>query len=134
MSQNPPPTSLDQSTVNDAPSEPKRRGRPVTFDEPRRRQFCALVRLGCTISKAASLIGLSRRAIGYAAKRDPDLAARIQRARLECQGAALKSIRMASRKNWRAAAWLLDRDRRRSSRRKPAAMTTARAILRDDQF
>jgi hypothetical protein len=134
MSDNPPPISPDQSTANDTLSEPKKRGRPVIFDEPNRRQFCALLRLGCTITKAANLIGLSRRAIFYAANRDPDLAERIQRARLECQGNALRNIRMASRKNWRAAAWLLDRDRRRSSARKPPANTSARAILRNHEF
>src|SRR5688500_12595037 len=75
-----PPTTVAADTPN--PPAPKR-GRPVVFNDQKRNHFCSLLRLGCTISQAAASVGMSRRGILYAAKRDPSLAERIRLARQE---------------------------------------------------
>src|SRR5262245_26030713 len=79
-----------------------RRGRPPLFDEARRHEFCNLLRLGCTISKAAKLVGISRRGVLYAARRDPNLAERIRLARIESRLDPINKI--AGSKSWHAAA------------------------------
>jgi hypothetical protein len=89
---------------------PARRGRPPVFDEARRDHFCSLLRLGCTISKAAASVGVSRRGVLYAAKRDPELAERIRLVRLESRLDPITKIH--SSRSWRAAAWLLERNSR----------------------
>jgi hypothetical protein len=125
-----PPSSLDQCHT------PKKRGRPTTFDEPKRQQFCSFLRLGCTIAKAAALAGVSRRGVLHAAAGDPQFAQRIRRARQECETESLENIRAASRKNWRAAAWLLgERGRNIRSATTPGAVrASARALLADRRF
>ena len=118
----------------DAPAPPPpKRGRPTVFDEPKRHEFCSLLRLGCTISRAAALVGISRRGVLYAAKRDPDLAQRIRLARQESEIAALRNIQAATSKSWRAAAWLLERDRRQP-RRKSAASIDPHKLLKSEQW
>jgi hypothetical protein len=87
-----------------------RRGRPPVFDEARRNHFCSLLQLGCTISKAARLVGMSRRGILYAARRDPQLAERIRLARMESRLDPIRKI--SSSRSWQAAAWLLERNSR----------------------
>jgi hypothetical protein len=94
----------------DSGSVPTRRGRPVVFDEAKRQAFCDFLRLGCTISKAAGLVGISRRGIHYAAKRDPQLAERIRRAQLDARMDPVTKI--AGSRSWHAAAWLLERNSR----------------------
>ena len=98
---------LPPTAVPITPPAP-RRGRPVLFNEARRHEFCNLLRLGCTISKAARLVGISRRGVLYAARRDPDFADQIRTARIESRLDPINKI--ASSKSWQAAAWLLERN------------------------
>src|SRR4051812_44471093 len=99
----------------------RKRGRPISFHEPKQHEFCSLLRLGCTISKAAATVGITRRTVLYAARRDPKLAERIRLARQESRLDPMNKI--ASSKSWRAAAWLLERrsrDFRLPAKRSPA--------------
>jgi hypothetical protein len=98
---------LSPAAVPITPPAP-RRGRPVLFDEARQNEFCNLLRLGCTMSKAARLVGISRRGVLYAVKREPDLAERIRLARMESRLDPINKI--ANSKSWQAAAWLLERN------------------------
>jgi hypothetical protein len=96
-------------TIATAPPTPKR-GRPPVFDDAKRDHFLSLLRLGCTISKAAATVGLSRRGVLYAAKRDPQFAERIRLARFESRLDPINKI--ANSRSWHAAAWLLERNSR----------------------
>jgi hypothetical protein len=121
-------------TPADSSAPMPNRGRPTTFDEPKRHEFCSLLRLGCTVSKAAALVGISRRGVLYAAKRDPDLAERIRVARQESEIAALRNIQAASSKSWRAAAWLLERGRRQPRRKSAAASLDPKKLLKSEEL
>jgi hypothetical protein len=123
----------DPSAVPIAPPGP-RRGRPPLFDETKRRELCNLLRLGCTISKAARLVGISRRGVLYAAKRDPALAERIRIARQESEIAALRNVQAASSKNWRAAAWLLERGSRQPRRKPAVALIDPKKLLKSEEL
>jgi hypothetical protein len=103
-----PASTASTSAAAAVPAPSPRRGRPPLFDEAKRHEFCNLLRLGCTISKAAKLIGISRRGILYAARRDPGLAERIRLARMESRLDPINKI--ANSKSWHAAAWLLERN------------------------
>jgi hypothetical protein len=96
-------------TVATAPHTPKR-GRPPVFDDAKRDHFLSLLRLGCTISKAAAFVGISRRGVLYAARRDPQFAERIRLARFESRLDPINKI--ANSRSWHAAAWLLERNSR----------------------
>ena len=96
-------------TVATDPHTPKR-GRPPVFDDAKRDHFLSLLRLGCTISKAAATVGLSRRGVFYAAKRDSQFAERIRLARFESRLDPINKI--ANSRSWHAAAWLLERNSR----------------------
>ena len=87
-----------------------KRGRPPIFDYAKRDHFLSLLRLGCTISKAAVSVGISRRGVLYAAKRDPQFAERIRLARFESRLDPINKI--ANSRSWHAAAWLLERKSR----------------------
>jgi hypothetical protein len=89
------------------------------FDNRTRFQYCHLLRQGLTKGAAARLLGVSPRTIQLAAKTDPDLADRIRQARLECHATAAAYVARAGEKSWRAAAWLLDRGRRRHGAGRP---------------
>jgi hypothetical protein len=84
-----------------------KRGRPLSFDSAKQHEFCSLLRLGTTISRAAATVGVSRRCVLYAARRDPSLAERIRLARFESRLDPMNKI--ANSRSWRAAAWLLER-------------------------
>jgi hypothetical protein len=88
-----------------------RRGPPVRFDDQKRRLFFDLIRYGFTKGKAARLVGISPRRVQEAAQNDPLFAGRIHEAVFEFYSLTLDSIARAGQKNWRAAAWLLDRTR-----------------------
>jgi hypothetical protein len=101
------PPHVDRLAAKDTLTVAPKRGRPPTFDEAKQHEFCSLLSLGCTISKAAATVGISRRTVLYAARRDPSLADRIRLSRLESHLDPLNKI--ANSKSWRAAAWLLER-------------------------
>jgi hypothetical protein len=119
------PHDSDQSQPEDPPppdphteTHPKATPSQV-FDHRTRFQYCHLLRQGLTKGAAARLLGVSPRTIQLAAKTDLDLADRIRQARLECHAAAAAQVARAGEKSWRAAAWLLERGRRRRKLDRP---------------
>jgi hypothetical protein len=119
-------------TVAPAPHTPKR-GRPPVFDDAKRDHFLSLLRLGCTISKAAVSVGISHRGVLYAAKRDPQFAERIRLARFESRLDPIKQI--ANSRSWHAAAWLLERNSREFRLPpKPSAARQAKKLFRSKRL
>jgi hypothetical protein len=84
-------------------------GRPKKLDSAKQQQICALITVGCTRRTAAIHTGVSCTAIRNLARRDREFADRLQRAEMLRQATALRHIHNAAAKNWRAAAWLLER-------------------------
>jgi hypothetical protein len=74
-------------------------------------QVLALTKPGCSRRLAAEKAGCCHMTIGRAARRDPAFAAELEEAENHVDVAALTRIQEASaeNKNWRAAAWMLER-------------------------
>ncbi len=84
-------------------------GRPKKLDSAKQDQICALITVGCTRRTAAQHTGVSCTGIRNLARRDREFADRLQRAEMLREANALKHIYNAGAKNWRTAAWLLER-------------------------
>lgn len=64
-----------------APREKKPHGRPQFFDDPvRKAEYLAYLRSAITKADACKMVGCARRTIQYAAARDPEFAAEIEKA------------------------------------------------------
>jgi hypothetical protein len=92
-----------------ATQQPGQPGRPRTFDAAQQAAFCALVRLGCSRTAAADVVGVSARTVCRTIQRDEQFAEQLHRAEGTRQMTLLNRIDQASNKHWRAAAWLLHR-------------------------
>ena len=99
-------------------------GRPRVLDDAKRREICALVSAGCGVETAASYVGCSPSTIRRESFRNDDFARQLRDAELASELNPLRAIREASRSNWRAAAWLLERTNpQRFGRRDATAFT-----------
>jgi hypothetical protein len=122
----------DQPTSADQKADPAaRRGPPVNFDEEKRILFCELIRHGFTKGKAARLLAVAPRTVQETAQNDPEFAEWVREANLELHAHSAANIARAGRKNWRAAAWLLDRAK---LRRGPGRPRTRSLLLTDPLF
>jgi hypothetical protein len=88
-----------------------RRGRPPVLDKTKRTQVLAVVSVGCSLARAAEFVGCARSTIRDTARRDPEFAKELDKARCSAELSLVKSIRKAANKEqyWRAAAWALER-------------------------
>jgi hypothetical protein len=117
----PPPESEDHAA--DSTMRPRLRKRRK-LAETQQTEVCAAIAVGCSVRSAARLVGCSSQAILQLANRDPAFQARIQRAYMMAEFTPLKTIFLASRTHWRAAAWLLERlNRQEFGRTNPDTMT-----------
>ena len=66
-----------------------------------------LMSYGHSLRQAASRIGRAHTTISRQLKKDPDFAAQLERYRTYAETDALSEVVKASKKSWRAAAWLL---------------------------
>jgi len=87
------------------------RRRAYALDAPRRERLCLLISLGMSRRRAASYVGCHHATISRTAARDPQFARALRQAEEICEAEPLARVMMASRKTWRAAAWLLERTR-----------------------
>lgn len=100
----------------------------MKFDETKRREVCAILAVGGTRVMAASYVGCHVQTIRRRAERDPEFAEQLRKAELSAEITFLKSIQAAvgDVKQWRAAAWALERlFPERYARRAPDSITVA---------
>ena len=122
------PSTAGQNSLDPEPRtlNPSKRGPPVLFDDEKRAHYCTLLRHGLPRAKAARLLGIAPRTVQKTIKNEPDLALRVHQARLDCQYRAAAQVVRAGDSSWRAAAWVLEQEKRR---RGPGRPLTARPLL-----
>jgi hypothetical protein len=84
-------------------------GRPRALDDAKRREVCALLTAGFEFQEAARYIGCARQTLRREMRRNPEFRRAVQDALLGSRLAPEKMLRQAAGRNWRAAAWLLER-------------------------
>jgi hypothetical protein len=105
-----------------------RPGRPFALDDIKRREICALVAAGCSLDWAANFVGCSPNTIRRESRRNPQFGKRLREAAFAAQLQSFKVMREATRKNWRAAAWMLDRQGPTRSIRRRRIFLTGRQM------
>jgi hypothetical protein len=90
-----------------APAPLVSRGRPTCVTPEVQERLCMLLSLGLSRRQAAAYLDIDHSTISRAASRDQELARRLSRAEQMSGVQPLLNVVAASRKNWRAAAWLL---------------------------
>jgi hypothetical protein len=106
-------TTTSTTTASSAP------GRPRILDEGKRLEICSLVAAGCDLKTAAQYVGCSVRTIRREASRNPGFLAHLRRSANAPEVYALNMLKSAAAKNWRAAAWLLERTKPERFARQP---------------
>lgn len=83
----------------------------VLLDDGKQREVCAILAMGCSRRAAAEYVGCSVSTIRSTAQRDAAFQERLVRAETHQEVAQLKNVAAAAQeaKNWRAAAWMLER-------------------------
>jgi hypothetical protein len=102
------------------------------LDDLKKRDICVILSLGGTRQMAAQYAGCSVRTIRNTTKRDPFFADQLAKTEISPEVKFLKNIIDAAKeeKNWRAAAWALERMYpERYARRRPETIPVAQ--LRD---
>ena len=100
--------------------------RRLKLDATKRREVCAILAVGGTRVMAAAYVGCATSTIRARALRDPEFAEQLRKAELSSEITFLKSIQAAAAdvKQWRAAAWALERlFPERYARRAPDTIT-----------
>jgi hypothetical protein len=99
----------DESSTASAgliPARPVRRGPPILLDERAKGRVLGLLAYGLSLRQAAAQLGLHHTTILAALKRDEEFAEQVAQARLDAIAQPLITVVQASRRSWRAAAWL----------------------------
>jgi hypothetical protein len=83
----------------------------LRLDETKQREVCAILAVGGTRRMAAHYVGCHPETIRRRALREPEFAAQLRRAEVTPEITLLRSIQAAAAdpKQWRAAAWALER-------------------------
>ena len=114
--------------------EPSSRcGRPGALDATAREVVVALLTAGVSRAAAARYVGVSPQTVRNTANRDAVFAAQIDRAEASCFFQHARVISAASRQNWRASVWALERlvpDRFGDPDRRSLRRSQAKARLR----
>lgn len=71
-------------------------------------EICKYIREGMNVKDSCAMAGISKQTF-YTWKKKPDFLDAIKRAELACKRRNIKVIQTASKKNWTAAAWWLER-------------------------
>ena len=92
----------------DIPPAPwSRGGRPTVLTPEVREQIFKLLAVGMSRRQAGAYLDIDPTTITHAAKRDPEFAQNLQRAEQLGLVQPLMTLMAASKRNWRAAAWLV---------------------------
>jgi hypothetical protein len=98
------------------PARPVRRGRPPLLDDVAKGRLLGLIAYGLSFRQAAAQLGIHHGTILNMLKRDEQFGQQVAEAQLDALSQPLITVVRASRKSWRAAAWLAkfldDRQRR----------------------
>ncbi len=84
-------------------------GRPRVLDDVKRAEICALLNAGLAFHETARYIGCTPRTIRREISRNAVFRREVHDALLAARVAPEKLLRQAAGRNWRAAAWLLER-------------------------
>lgn len=87
----------------------RRPGRPTKLTTAMRREFLALVRGGMASTRAAKALGVCPDTVTDWCRVNPEFSEALEAAREESLGILEQRVHAAARKDWRAAAWLLER-------------------------
>jgi hypothetical protein len=96
----------DASELPLIPARPIRRGQPPKLDDLAKGRLLGLISHGLSFRQAAAQLGIHHQTILNTMKRDEEFAQQVAEARLDAISQPLLTVIAASRKNWRAAAWL----------------------------
>jgi hypothetical protein len=72
-------------------------------------QICAMVGVGCSLRTASKLAGCPESTVRSKLRSNRAFAARLRKAEQHRELVCLRHVQLAGQKNWRAAAWLLER-------------------------
>lgn len=84
-------------------------GRPRILDDVKRAEICALLNAGLEFTETARYVGCTPRTIRREISRNAVFRREVHDALLAARVAPEKLLRQAAGRNWRAAAWLLER-------------------------
>ncbi len=99
-------------------------GRPRSLDGVKRGEICALLNAGLQFLEAARYVGCTARTIRREMARNALFRREVHDALLAARLAPEKLLRQAAGRNWRAAAWLLERTDPHTYARRAAADCT----------
>jgi hypothetical protein len=97
----------DAKSAEDLAPAVKRGGRPTVFTPELRERLEMLLSVGMSRRQASAYVGIDHTTVTKAVARDKDLALDLKIAEERASVNPLLTIISESRKNWRAAAWLL---------------------------
>lgn len=83
--------------------------RPRLLDEQKQQDLCRLILGGFTLDAAARHVGCSVLTVRREARRNPQFGGRLQQAKFVQESNPVGTLRDAASRDWRAAAWLLER-------------------------
>ncbi len=85
--------------------------RSRVLDESKKETILALLSVGCSRETAARYVGCDPKRVENVIERDPAFAEKVARAEMAVEVAHLRNVLQAARdrRNWRAAAWFLER-------------------------
>ena len=86
-------------------------GRVRVMTSEARRAICCYLQAGLSRRQAAAFVGCHHTAITKAAQRDAQFAAELEQAERQSEALPMLRVVKASRKSWRAAAWLVKHNR-----------------------
>ena len=93
-------------TLSQISARAVRRGRPLALDDMAKGRLLGLMSYGLSFRQAAAQLGVHHQTLLNLLKRDEAFAQQVGEARLDAISQPLLTVVHASRKNWRAAAWL----------------------------
>ncbi|MBC7852393.1 MAG: hypothetical protein IAF94_03070 [Pirellulaceae bacterium] len=96
-----------------SPGPYSRGGRPKVLTPQVKEELCKLLSIGLSRRQAASWLDIDHSTISHMAARDEDFARSITRAEELASVQPMMVMAAASRKNWRAAAWMLTHNLKR---------------------
>ncbi len=101
----------DQLTKLPQPVLAAGRGRPKAVTPQLQEQLCLLLSVGLSRRQAAAYLGIDHTTLSHTAARDTEFSSDLKHAEEIAAGRPLLAIFGASRKNWRAAVWLVEHRR-----------------------